>query len=210
MPAARFRAPTIAIALLAGVFLTLHGLNRVTFDLLVFRIGEQTVWTWLTSTLFFAASVVVVAFVVLRRPPARWPWIALAVLMSALSLDEVAALHERVESEGGSDLSFFVLQPLTAGAAVILFLGIRRALDRAERLWVALAAGALVVAQIGSTLAAEVDLPHVLHEGWTIAEELLEMLVPALVLAATLPTVWRHLAPALRGGPASGAAGNDA
>ena len=190
------KAVLAAIAGLSAAFLGLHGVNRVTVDVEILRIGEQTVWTWLGSMLFAASALSALGFMALQRRGTRWPWAVMAVLMLALSVDEVATVHERVEEEGGSSLSLLVLQPLVAIAAVALFVRLLRALDREARVWVVLAAVALVIAQAGSTLDSEVDLPYALHEAWRVAEELLELLVPAFILAATLPTVWERVAPA--------------
>lgn len=185
-----------AIALLAGSFLVLHGANRVTFDFELLRIGEQTLWTWVTSMLFAASALTAFGFMALQRPGARWPWGAVGGLMLVLSADEVAAVHERLEAEAGSGFSFFVLQPLIALAAVVLFVRLMRALEHDARVWVGLAAGALVLAQAGSTISAELELARALNTGQAIAEELLEMLVPAFILAATLPAVWPRVAAA--------------
>ena len=185
-----------AIALLSVSFLALHGVNRLTVDVELLRIGEQTLWTWVTSTLFFAGALSAFGFMAMQRPGKRWPWGAVAGLMLALSADEVATIHERLEAEGGSQLSFFLLQPLIALAAVALFVRLMRALERDARAWIALAAGALLLAQVGSTLSAEAQLPHAINVAQAIAEELLEMLVPAFILAATLPAVWPRVAAA--------------
>lgn len=184
------------IGVLAVSFLTLHGLNRVTVDAELLRIGEQSLWTWVTSTLFAASAASALGVMVLQGRGARWPWAAMAGFMLALSADEVAAIHERLE-EAGSQFSFLVLQPLLAFAAVALFIRVRRALEGDSRVWLGLAAGALVLAQLGSTLVAEVGVPHAAEVGQAIAEELLEMLVPAFVLAATLPVVWPRVVEAL-------------
>ena len=187
----------MAIGLLAASFLALHGLNRVTFDFELLRIGEQTLWTWVTSILFAASALAAAAFTSLQGPGRRWPWAAVAGLMFALSADEIMAIHERLEADGGSQLSFFLIQPLIAIAAVALFVRLMRALGRDARVWAALAAGALVLAQVGSTLSAEAQLPNAVNVGQAIAEELLEMLVPAFILAATLPALWPRLVAAL-------------
>jgi hypothetical protein len=186
-----------AIAWLAGVFLFLHGMNRVTVDVWLLRIGEQTIWTWVNSTLFSAAALSAFGHMALQRPGARWPWGVMGAFMLALSVDEVAAIHERLEVEAGSQFSFFVLQPLVALAALVLFVRLMRALDRDSRVWVGLAAVALVLAQLGSTVVAEAQVPQAVETGEAIAEELLEMLVPAFLLAATLPAVWPRVAAAL-------------
>jgi len=186
-----------AIALLAGSFLILHGVNRLTFDVWLLRIGEQTLWTWVNSTLFTASALSALAFMALQRPGTRWPWAVVGAFMLALSADEVATVHERLEAEAGSQFSLFVLQPLIALAAVLLFVRLMRALEHDARVWVGLAAVALVLAQAGSTIAAEVELPQAVDTGESIAEELLELLVPAFILAATLPAVWPRVAAAL-------------
>lgn len=197
--AARHRNATwLAIALLVVGFLVLHGLSRATVDLEILRIGERTVWTWLTSTLFAAAALSAAAFAAMQRGGARRPWVAAAVLMVALSLDEVATLHESIEEEGGSQLSLFLIQPLIALVVIALLVRLSRDLGRDERLWMVFAAVVLAVAQVGSMVDSEVELPHVLHEGWRSAEELLEMLVPAFLLAATVPAPWQRVAGALR------------
>ena len=188
----------MAIGALAASFLALHGLNRVTVDIEILRIGEQTLWTWVTSTLFAASAVAALGFMALQRPGRRWPWGAVAGLMLALSADEVATIHERLEADAGSDFSFFLLQPLIALAAVALFVRLMRAVDRDARVWITLAAAALVLAQAGSTLSAEGDLPKGVNTAQAITEELLEMLVPAFILAATLPALWPRVAAALR------------
>jgi hypothetical protein len=146
-----------------------------------------------TSTLFAASALTAFGFMALQPPAARWPWATMGALMLALSADEVAAVHERLE-EASSDLSFLVLQPMIALAAVALFVRMIRTLERDARAWIALAAAALVLAQIGSTIVAELEVPNAVNVGQAIAEELLEMLVPAFILAATLPAVWPRVA----------------
>lgn len=185
-----------AIALLAGSFLVLHGVNRLTVDVWLLRIGEQTLWTWVNTTLFTASALSAFGFMALQRPGARWPWGAVGGLMLLLSADEVATVHERLEAEAGSQFSFFVLQPLIALAAVVLFVRLMRALEHESRVWVGLAAAALVLAQAGSTIVAEVQVAQAVDTGESIAEELLEMLVPAFILTATLPAVWPRVAAA--------------
>jgi hypothetical protein len=182
-----------AIGLLAGSFLALHGLNRLTVDIEFLRIGEQSLWTWVTCTLFAASALTAFGFMALQPPAARWPWATVGALMLALSADEVAAVHERLE-EASSELSFFVLQPLIALAAVVLFVRLIPALERDARIWIGLAAAALVLAQLGSTVVTEREVSNAVHVGQAIAEELLEMLVPAFILAATLPAVWPRVA----------------
>ena len=192
------KSTLVALAVLAASFLVLHGLSRLTVDAKILRLDEQTLWTWLTSTLFAASALSALGFMALQRPGRRWPWAAVAALMLALSADEVATIHERLETEAGSQFSFFLLQPLIALVAVALFVRVMRALDHEARIWVALAAGALLLAQAGSTLSAEADLPGAANTAQAIAEELLEMLVPAFILAATLPALWPRMAAALR------------
>ena len=192
----RRSAVLVPIGVLVVSFLTMHGLNRVTVDAELLRIGEQSLWTWVTSTLFAASALSALGVMVLQVHGARWPWAAMAGLMLALSADEVAVIHERLE-EASSQLSFLVLQPLLALAAVGLFIRLMHALEGDSRGWLGLAAGALVLAQLGSTLVAEIGVPHAVEVGQAISEELLEMLVPAFVLAATLPAVWPRVIDAL-------------
>lgn len=184
-----------AIGLLIVAFVVLHGLNRLTVDVQPLRIGEQSLWTWLTSTLFAVGALSTFAFSRLQPRGDRWPWVALAGVMLALSVDEVATIHERIETEGGSDLSFLVLQPLLALAVLGLFVQLMRAPTRDARIWIGLAAVALVLAQVGSTVDEKIELSGVLDGGQAAAEELLEMLVPAFLTSATLPAVWSRLAP---------------
>lgn len=194
-------AAAVAIGALAASFLALHGLSRLTIDLQILRLSEQSLWTWVTSTLLAASALSAFGFMALQRPGGRWPWAAVAALMLALSADEVATVHERLESSGGARFSFFLLQPLVALAALALFARLARAVDRDARIWIALAAGALLLAQAGSSVSAEADLPEAATVAQAIAEELLEMLMPAFILAATLPAVWPRVVSALADGP---------
>ena len=195
-----FSAPTVltAVVAVAVLFVGLHLVNVTTVDGRFFRIDqEQNLFTWISSVLFglAAASSAAWAF---AHGSARTPWVLLALLLSVLSIDEVAMVHERLESSADSRLSFLVLQPLLAACAVWLLVTIMRGIDRAERPLVAAAIAALCLAQAGSIAASELDLAGPVAAAQGIVEEVLELLVPGFVLAATLPRVGPPLAAALK------------
>lgn len=66
--------------------------------------GERTVWTWFNCTVLAAGGVAQALTGAVRRVETRrsWPWFVLAGVLFALSLDDLVALHERLEPLGRS------------------------------------------------------------------------------------------------------------
>lgn len=179
-----------AVAAAISVFLALHVINKATADGEWLRMdAEQNLVTWFGSALFLIAALASFGRSGLT-PDRRVAWLGLGALMLALSIDEVAMIHERLEDAGDSRLSFFILQPVIAVGAVALLVAIMRDLDPADRPLIAAAIAALILAQAGSIAYSQLELEGAVGAAQGLSEEILELAVPGLVLAAALPRVW--------------------
>jgi hypothetical protein len=168
-----------AIALLAAA----HVINRVTFDSDLLRLDlEANVPTWASSMLFGLAGL---ACVVVGAAAHRSLWVGLGALVLALSVDELAGLHERLSGELGATAAEWIVQPLAGLAAIVLLVAAgRQSGGSAQRLLLA-AVAALVLghlAELATPAPEEGPVAAVLK----IVEESLEMLVAAFVLAAAV------------------------
>lgn len=177
--------------------------------MLLFDVGaEANVPTWFTVVVMVAGAVGALGAAILCWGGCRrsaWFFAALAVLLLAMSLDEVASLHERLQGLGesligGSAVHFAWVLPgtLIAGAIMAgLALG-ARAISAAtrRRLLVALGTfftGALAIELIGGQLF-DAQGDRAVYVLLVISvEEFLEMLGVILVLRAVLRSI--HAAP---------------
>jgi hypothetical protein len=168
-----------AIALLAAA----HAINRVTFDSDLLRLDlEANVPTWASSMLFGLAGL---ASVVVGAAARQRLWIGLGALVLALSIDELAALHERLSGQLGADAAEWIVQPLAGLAAIALLVAVgRQAGGSVQRLLLA-AVAALVLGHLAE-LATPAPEEGPVAAALKILEESLEMLVAAFVLGAAV------------------------
>jgi hypothetical protein len=175
-----------------AMLVALNGLNTFTWHTNFFIIeNEGNLPTWFSSTqLAFAAGACGLAGL------AEGEWIAwgpIAAVLTFFSIDEIAMLHERFEHRVSDTTVVNVAEPLGAAlAAVVAFLIVRR-LSGLTR-WLIVGAGtALVMAQLFSAANSAIDLPYTLANIVSIGEELWEMLMGTLALAAAAPHALRAL-----------------
>jgi hypothetical protein len=148
--------------------------------------GEQDVATWLTSLLFGLAAGA--AMLLVKTSKRRlWPWGPIAAAMALFSLDEIAMLHERVEAELGSEWVVRFAEPVAALLVLVLAVSLLRRVRRRERLLLVAAAGVLFLAQLTAGINDAVELGNLSGDPVGAAEECLELLVGAFVLAAAGP-----------------------
>jgi hypothetical protein len=168
---------------LIALLVVLHVGNRATIDSDLLRLDlEANVPTWASSLLFGLAGLACLGVSATRRRGRRL-WAGVGALALALSLDETAALHERLSADIGSTSAEWIVQPLVGLAAIALLLAAgRQAGGPAQRLLLA-AAGALVLGHLAE-LATPAPEEGALAAALKIVEESFEMLVAAFVLAA--------------------------
>lgn len=168
--------------------------------------GEANLWTWFNVLLLGAGSVLFVAVGALtrRRGGPSTAWFGSAVLLAALSLDDLASLHERLEgigrAAGGGGLAFaWVLPGAVLGLVVLAAMAVLARHLRGAARW-RLVVGVAVL--LGSALGLETVTGLVLDagdgttRGYVVlvhVEELLEAVGAVLILAAPLPMLsWRR------------------
>jgi hypothetical protein len=161
-----------------------HVINRLTFDSDVLRLDlEANLPTWASSMQFGVAGLACLAVAAADRT-GRGLWAAVGVLLLVLSLDELATMHERLSAAIGATPAEWIVQPLAGVTAIALLLATgRHAAGTARRLLHA-AAAALVLGHLAE-LATPGREEGTAAAGLKVVEESLEMLVGALVLAAT-------------------------
>jgi hypothetical protein len=175
-----------ALLLVEFVLLALNGLNTFTFhtDFLILE-EEGNLPTWASSIFFaFASALCVLAGL------ARGNWVAwgpLATLAGLFSLEEIASLHDDFEASVGDAAVVEIASPLVA----VLLLGVAwlvvRDLKGLTRALVIAAGLALVIAQLVSAGNSALEPPYNVHVIMSMSEELSEMLVGALLIAAATP-----------------------
>ena len=181
-----------AMVAVEALLVALNGLNTISWHSNFFIIeNEANLPTWFSSTqLAFAAGACGLA----GLAEGEWiVWAPIAAVLTFFSIDEIAMLHERFEHRVSDATVVNVAEPVGAAlAAVVAFLIVRR-LSGLTR-WLIVAAGAaLVMAQLFSAAYSAIDLPYALGNVVSIGEELWEMLMGTLALAAAAPYALRAL-----------------
>ena len=149
--------------------------------------GEQDVSTWFTSMLFaFAAAAAALA--AMAADGRAWAWGAVAAVMALFSLDEIAMLHEQVESSIDAAGIVRVMLPLGALAALLIALVVLRRFTPRQRVLLLLAAMSLFLAQLTAAINDAADLGSLATDPLGTLEESLEVLVGAFALAAAVPS----------------------
>lgn len=178
---------------------TERGEVRVFFD--VFSEGNLPTW-WSVSLLVLTAVTHAVTGVlaVARRVRGAWAWFVSAAVLGALSLDDHAALHERLERIGQAWVTFdrfpgyWLVPGIVAGLLVAGALGLLAVRLRDAARWCMVAGLALL---LGSAMGMELVQGLLVAEGESgplyvlvlHAEELGENLGVLLMLAAAVRSV---------------------
>lgn len=181
-----------ALVAAQAVLVALNGINTFTFhaDFLIIE-QEGNLPTWFSSILFAFASAACLLAAWAERE--RLVWGLAAAALAFFSLDEIAMLHERLETRTDEELLIEIVEPLAAVAAVVAAYLVVRRLSGLTRLLVIGAGVALVLAQIFSLANSAIDLPYSISNVVSIGEELWEMMVGTLLLAAAAPNALRAL-----------------
>jgi hypothetical protein len=147
--------------------------------------AEDNIATWFSSAQFLLAGLA--CWVASRDTgPARTAWIALALILTAFSADEIARFHERFEEREGTDLAITVLEPVLALAVLGIVWSIRRHIERQTAVLLAAAMGAIVTSQAISTAVEKLEPTGAVLESLAMSEEIFEMLTGAFTLTAAL------------------------
>lgn len=183
----RFFPSVIVAGAVAGALLlsVLHLANAATIDSrLIDADAEGNLPTWYTSSCFLVAALACVAAALAGRTrPARLGWLLLAALAAALSLDEVAALHEEAGTRLGEKPTLGLTQPLAALAVVALLLTVSRRVPTPAARGLHLTAGILAVSQVCASAAGLTGVDGAVGFGIEAFEDLTET-VTAIALAA--------------------------
>lgn len=133
--------------------------------------GEGNVPTWLTINLLLVAALLCVGIAAVHfreHSRWRWHWTVLGTTFAYLSLDELAALHERaipvmaqvVEARGVLTYAWVVLAAPLVLVFALAYLPFLRALPRRVAAWLVLSGAVLVTGALGMELVG----------GWVVSE----------------------------------------
>lgn len=173
-----------------AMLVALNGLNTFTWHSNFFIIeNEANLPTWFSSTqLAFAAGACLLA----GMAGGEWiAWGPIAAVLTFFSIDEIAMLHERFEDRVGDAAVVDVAEPLGAAIAAVVAYMIVRRFSGLTRILIVAAGAALVMAQVFSAANSALDLPYGLSNIVSVGEELWEMLMGTLALAAAAPHALR-------------------
>jgi hypothetical protein len=178
-------AGSIAIqVVLVALHLTGQATGVTLFDLP----SEGNVPTWFSSAQFLLAGLA--CFVASRQEGAtRNAWVALALVMTAFSADEIAGFHERFETHQGVDTAILVIEPILGLIVIAIVWSVLRDLRREAVRLLAGAMLAIVLAQGISVAAEKLEPEGTALDALAIFEEVFEMLTGTLVLGAALVTL---------------------
>jgi hypothetical protein len=174
----------VIVALLAAqaVLVALNGLNTFTLEERLFIIEEEAnLPTWFSSMQFLVAALICGVAACAPGSSAA-VWAPLAALMVAFSIDEVAMVHELLEE--GSALLLRLTEFVAIGAALFLLAHVWRSLYGIERRLVLVAGCVLALSEAIDSVDHELDMGYVAEVFVNGSEEMLEMLVGTLVIAA--------------------------
>jgi len=172
------KAGVAAVAVLVAV----HVLDRLTVESQFLDLnGEQNLQSWASTFAFSLAGILALGAGLEHRI-----WLAVGAIMLALSIDDVAMLHERMEEHVDGGVALLLIEPLAALAVLAVFALAARTVHGLSRALLIGGLVALVVAQGTSSagfLRDELDLPLALL---VVVEETAELLVGVLVAAAAV------------------------
>jgi hypothetical protein len=181
-----WKAVAVLVALEA-VLVLLHGANRLALGDGHFLAldAEKNLPTWFSSSIFMLAAV---SWLLLasRRAEGRRFFGAIGLLLLALSLDEAAEIHDRIEHLADFRVAMLGWEPLLAVLVIWLFIQAYRRLGARSRLLVVCGAVCLGSAQFTSALNGTIDFFYLGEVALGVAEEWLEMLTATFLLAAAI------------------------
>jgi hypothetical protein len=181
-----WRVVAVAVALEA-LLVGLHGINKVVFGDGAFLAldAERNLPTWFSASLFAlaGASWLVLAAFLARGRRFR---VAIGALMLALSLDEAAEIHDRVEDLADFRVAVLGWEPVLAVAVIFLFVQVIRRSGPRARVLLTCGVGALGLAQFTSALNGTVDFFYAGEVALSISEEWLEMLTATFLLGGAI------------------------
>jgi hypothetical protein len=170
---------------ITAAFVAAHLVNDATADLQLFDLNEeQNLPTWWTAFLFTVAGLLALLLGLSER--AQRPWIPLGVLMLALGLDDIARLHERMETAVGGTAGILVIESLLALGILLIFLSVSRIAGGRSRGLIVGALIALVLAQASSSLDFVHETISVPRPLLTVVEEGAEMTMGVFIVAAAI------------------------
>lgn len=169
---------TIAVLGLLGALVAKHRLHAGALDL----DHEYTVPAFWSGLLLLAAA----AAAALAHSVLRWrALIAIGVLLAYMGIDEIAGIHEHLESATGVDWQV-LLAPLVLLGGVAFVVLLRRLGPRFESLLLVAGAGAWAVSQLLERWEWDGDVARPGYLTKMVPEETLEMLGSLLILVALL------------------------
>jgi hypothetical protein len=179
-----------------AVLVLLHGANKLALGDAHFLAldAEKNLPTWFSASVFLLAGASWLLLAALRRQQGREFFAAIGVLLLALSLDEAAELHDRVEHLADFRVAILGWEPLLAVVVIWLFVQAYRRLGPRGRLLVVCGAVCLGGAQFVSALNGSVDFFYLGEVTLGVAEEWLEMLTATFLLGAALDALPEALA----------------
>lgn len=200
----RYPLTTSIIGIGLGFFaflVVMHGVNKELFgDGYVFALdSDQSISAWATSAMFALAGLGA-GLLAWLRPEDRPLLAVLSVVTTALSAEQVVQLHGHVEEEIANPGSTLI--EATIGIAVVIVIVLAaRALARPYNYLLLGSIGALVLASLASKANQEGDIPYAAVIFLQTVEEISEMLVALLIIAALAEPVLRDFERRVRGNP---------
>jgi hypothetical protein len=182
-----WKVVTVLVALEA-VLVLLHGANKLALGDGHFLAldAEKNLPTWFSSSIFCLAAASWLLLAAHRREEGGRFFAAIGLLLLALSLDEAAEIHDRVEDMADFRVAVLGWEPLLAVLVIWLFVRAYRQLGPRSRLLVLCGAACLGGAQFVSALNGTVDFFYLGEVGLGVAEEWLEMLTATFLLGAAI------------------------
>ena len=179
----------LLVVLVAGAVAVamLNVVGAVAGSSLLSATEETNLPTWLSSAQFLLAGVA--CLVAASYQDNARPWLALALVLTAFSADEIAMFHERIETRAGAQAVILATVPVLAAGGVAMARSLRGSVSREGALLLFGAAVSIVLAQAAGACVEVFDITGVGFDVLAIAEELLELLTGALALTAAVNSV---------------------
>lgn len=173
-----------ALLATAAALIVLHLIGLAAGSSLLRLDSEGNIPTWVQASVFLVAGCACF-LAASQRGRARRGWLLLGLVLTAFSLDEVARLHERLETRGGAIVMLGV-EPILALTVTGIIWSALRSLAR-PALWLLGAAVASVLcAELASLVNEELGATGAGEQVLAVAEEIFELLTGGLVLTAAL------------------------
>jgi hypothetical protein len=169
------------------VLLGLNGINTFTFHTTFLILeDDHNLPNWVATVQFaFASALCVLAAL---SGADRVMWGLLAAAAAVFSLEDMVGVHNEVEDRSGDEsLMIELVTPAFTLLLLALAMVVTRGLPRLTRTLIVCAGLALVASQLLGALNSAADLSYNMHVLVSMAEEMNEFLVGALLLAAAVP-----------------------